>query len=96
MKSSKRSVNLAMRSRRSSKLHVMLGRLDFIEEGAWADRRGGRIALLIESEDSNTVAIFFYNDDVFGTRDLIIVSTMKGLFATAMKVLAYRCWNLIR
>lgn len=55
MKSSKRSVKLAMRSRRSSKLHVMLGRLDVIE---WADRRVGRIALLIESEDSNIVAIF--------------------------------------
>lgn len=35
----------------------MLGRLDVIEEGVWADRRGGRIALLIESEDSNIVAI---------------------------------------
>lgn len=57
MKSSKRSVKLAMRSRRSSKLHVMLGRLDVIEEGVWADTRGGRIALLIESEDSNIVAI---------------------------------------
>lgn len=57
MKSSKRSVKLAMRSRRSSKLHVMVGGLDVIEEGAWADRRGGRIALLIESEDSNIVAI---------------------------------------
>lgn len=57
MKSSKRSVKLAMRSRRSSKLHVMLGRPDVIEEGAWADTRGGRIALLIESEDSNIAAI---------------------------------------
>lgn len=59
MKSSKRSVKLAMRSRRSSKLHVMLGRLVVVKEGAWVDRRGGRIALLIESEDSNIVAIFF-------------------------------------
>lgn len=33
----------------------MLGRLDVVE---WVVRRGGRIALLIESEDSNIVAIF--------------------------------------
>lgn len=56
----------------------MLGRLDVIEEGAWADRRGGRIALLIESEDSNIVAIVSDNGSEF--EDITIVGTtdMEG------------------
>ena len=75
IKSSKRSVKLAMRSRRSSKLHVMLGRLDVIEEGAWADSRGGCIEPLIESEDSNIVAIV--SGDGFRAEDIIILMTME-------------------
>lgn len=65
-----------MRSRRSSKLHVMLGRLDVIEVGVWADTRGGRIALLIESEDSNIVAIVSW----YKVEDIIFVGTtdMEG------------------
>lgn len=78
MKSSKRSVKLAMRSRRSSKLHVMLGRLDVIEEGAWADRRGGRIALLIESEDSNIVAIVSDNGSEFEDITMVGTTDMEG------------------
>lgn len=66
-----------MRSRRSSKLHVILGRLEVFEEGAWVDRRGGRIALFIESEDSNIVANF-YDGDGFSARNIIIVRIMKN------------------
>lgn len=64
----------------------MVGRLDVIEEGAWADRRGGRIALLIESEDSNIVAIVRSK----GVDDIIIVGTtdMESRFATAMRFVA--------
>lgn len=67
-----------MRSRRSSKLHVMLGRLDVAEEGAWVDRRGGRIALLIESEDSNIVAIVMDGDGILALGILLFVRTLKN------------------
>lgn len=78
MKSSKRSVKIAMRSRRSSKLHVMLGRFDIAEEGAWVVRREGRIVLLIESEDSNIVAIFMDGDGISALRDIIIVRNLRN------------------
>lgn len=54
----------------------MLGRLDVIEVGVWADTRGGRIALLIESEDSNIVAIV----SGYKVEDIIFVGTtdMEG------------------
>lgn len=78
MKSSKRSVKIAMRSRRSSKLHVMLGRFDIVEEGARVVRGGGRIVLLIESEDSNTVAIFMDGDGISALRDIIIVRNLRN------------------
>lgn len=58
MNSSKRSVNRAIRSRSSSKPKLMFGRLSAIE-GASADERGGRIALM-DSEGSNIDAIALY------------------------------------
>ena len=58
MNSSNRSVKRAIRSRRSSKPKLMFGRLSAIE-GASADERGGRIAL-VDREGSNMVAIALY------------------------------------
>lgn len=55
MNSSKRSVKRAMRSRKSSKPKLMFGSESAIE-GASADERGGRIAL-VEREGSKMVAI---------------------------------------
>ena len=55
MNSSKRSVKRAMRSRKSSKPKLMFGSESAIE-GASADERGARIAL-VEREGSKTVAI---------------------------------------
>lgn len=55
MKVSKRTVNAAMRLRRSSKPKVMLGR-ESAMEGAVAEERGGRMAL-VEREGSKVVAI---------------------------------------
>jgi len=55
MNSSKRSVNRAIRSRRSSKPKFMLGSESAIE-GALTEWRGGRI-VLVEREGSNKVAI---------------------------------------
>ena len=55
MKSSNRSVKRAMRSRRSSKPKLILGRESAID-GASAEERGG-CEMLAESEDSNIVAI---------------------------------------
>ena len=55
MKSSKRSVKRAMRSRRSSKPKVMAGRLSAIE-GASAVENGARMAL-VERDGSKRVDI---------------------------------------
>lgn len=63
-----------MRSRRSSKLQVMLGRLDVVE---LVVRRGGRIALLIDSEDSNIVAIFMKGDWDFSAGNNSTARTLK-------------------
>lgn len=53
----------------------MLGRLDVVE---LVVRRGGRIALLIDSEDSNIVAIFMMDDGDFSARNTITVRTSKN------------------
>ena len=53
MKSSNRSVKRAMRSLRSSKPKLMLGRVSAIE-GALAEERGGRM-VLVETAGSNIV-----------------------------------------
>ena len=53
------TVNLAMRSRNSSKPKLMLGSESAIE-GAFAEDRGGRI-VLVESDGSNIVDILDYN-----------------------------------
>ena len=66
MNSSKRSVNRAMRSRRSSKPKLMVGRESAIE-GASTDESGGRMALA-ESEGSNKVAIVSNLEASCGTR----------------------------
>lgn len=55
MKLSNLTVNLAMRSRSSSKPKLMFGRESAID-GASADARGGRI-VLVESEGSKAVDI---------------------------------------
>lgn len=55
MKLSNRLVNCAMRFRRSSKPKFILGRVSAIE-GALAEERGGRMAL-VEREGSNMVVI---------------------------------------
>lgn len=55
MKLSNLTVNLAMRSRSSSKPKLMLGRESAID-GASADERGGRI-VLVEREDSKALGI---------------------------------------
>ena len=58
MNSSNRSVKRAIRSRRSSNPKLIFGRLSAIE-GASADEKGGRIAL-VDREGSNMVAIALY------------------------------------
>ena len=55
MKASNLTVNFVMRSRNSSKPKLILGKESAIE-GASAEERGGRIAL-VESDGSNSVDI---------------------------------------